>query len=77
MNIARTHLLTPGQLSGAPQRLIRAFVGESRGEDLARLHVQPDAVDHRPVNPASHGGVQLAHAAQRQIDFHRLLVKRG
>lgn len=64
-------------MSGAPQRLVRAFVGESRGKDLARLHVQPDAVDHRPVDTASHGGVQLAHAAERQVDLHRLLVKSG
>lgn len=72
-----THLLTPGQLSGAPQRLVRAFVGECRGKDLARLHVQSDTVYYRPMDAASHGGVQLAHAAERQVDLHRLLVESG
>lgn len=70
-----TYLLSAGQVPGAPERLVGPFVGERRREDLARLDVQPDAVYHRPVYAASHGRVELAHAAQRQVDLHGLLVK--
>lgn len=69
------YLWDAGQLAGDAERQVGALVREGRREDLAGLHVHADPVDHRPVDAAPHGGVQLADARQRQVDLDGVLVE--
>ena len=73
----RTHpdVFAPGERPRVPDVHVWPLVGEGGGEDVARLDVYPDAVDHRPRDAVAVDGAELADAAPHQVQVNALLVK--
>ena len=62
--------------AGRAQRHGRSLVREGGREQLARLHVDADAVHHRPVHAGPDDGVEVAQAARHQVNLVRRLGQR-
>lgn len=68
--------MATGEIPRLSQRHFRPLVGERGRIDFARLDVDGNAVQNRPVDVAAQNGVQLADARLGQVNLLRMPMER-